>query len=138
MYRNRPFSPYRSYENSGTRQTLALRAALTASIARNPEYLPGTFTKTACGPNYLNEVYLTDGVEVGLAECVSFLDESLRLLHSGLESEAGIEEGDVLIDGLEVDAEGDVELALLDLLVELDGMADGVVTPYQVQLVHPP
>ncbi len=106
-----------SYENSGTRQTFALRAALTASIARNPEYLPGTFTNTAYGSNYLNEINLTYGVEVGLAECVSFLDESLCFLHSGFESEAGIEESYILIDSFEIDAESDVEIALLDLLV---------------------
>lgn len=77
----------------------------------------------------------TDGVEVGLAECISFLDKSLSLLNSGLKAEASVEVSGILVDGFEVDADSDVEMAAFDLLIKLDSMLDGIVTTYQIQLV---
>lgn len=90
---------------------LAFLAARTESMAKKPEYLPGTLTKT----KFLR--LHTCGVIIGFAESITFLNESSCFLNSRLKSIAGIKIRYVFVDSFEIDTESYVKLSSFDLFV---------------------
>ena len=81
------------------------------------------------------EYIFTDWIIVRGSQGIPLVNEVLCLLYSRFKAETVVKVGNIFVDSLEADTEGNMELSALDLFVKLPCILDGDVTTNQIQLI---
>lgn len=108
---------------------LTFLAALTASEAKKPDSQPGTLMRA--------EIIkiITDSVVIWLWGDVSHFDEPLSLFDCWFKTKTCVENGDILVDSFQQDADTDFEFSSLDFLINQSSGSERIATTNQINLI---